>query len=197
MDWCGSRVPCPRRSRAQKRGSRHSAGVYLVMEHAAWLTLVPLAFATLATGLVMSLGTSWGLFRHYWVVFKLVITVFATADLHADIQADGCCRCRYWHGPGVGPQSVASGALGTRPGRLGHSNRARHLQASGPYALRASQATSTGSAYSNMSDPDTPTPAWVKVFGIMTIRRDCCVRDPAPCRRWTSQPLRDRQSFVG
>jgi hypothetical protein len=56
-------------------------GVYLVMEHTAWLTLVPLAFATLATGLVMSLGTSWGLFRHYWVVFKLVITVFATVVL--------------------------------------------------------------------------------------------------------------------
>ena len=56
-------------------------GVYLVMEHTAWLTLVPLAFATFATGLVMSLGTSWGLFRHYWVVFKLVITVFATVVL--------------------------------------------------------------------------------------------------------------------
>jgi uncharacterized membrane protein len=56
-------------------------GVYLVMEHAAWLTLVPLAFASLVTGLVMSLGTSWGLFRHYWVVFKLLITVFATVVL--------------------------------------------------------------------------------------------------------------------
>ena len=61
-------------------------GVYLVMEHAAWLTLVPLAFATLATGLVMSLGTSWGLFRHYWVVFKLVITVFATTILMIYMQ---------------------------------------------------------------------------------------------------------------
>ena len=56
-------------------------GVYLVMEHAAWLTLVPLAFASLITGVVMSLGTSWGLFRHYWVVFKLAITVFATVIL--------------------------------------------------------------------------------------------------------------------
>ena len=56
-------------------------GVYLVMEHAAWLTLVPLAFASLVTGLVMSLGTTWGLFRHYWVVFKLSITVFATVVL--------------------------------------------------------------------------------------------------------------------
>src|SRR5215208_1852851 len=61
-------------------------GVYLVMEHAAWLTLVPLAFATFVTGLMMSLGTSWGLFRHYWVVFKLVITVFATTVLLVYMQ---------------------------------------------------------------------------------------------------------------
>ncbi len=29
----------------------------------------------------MSLGTAWGLFRHYWVVLKLLITVFATVIL--------------------------------------------------------------------------------------------------------------------
>ena len=56
-------------------------GVYLVMEQAAWSVLVPLAFASLLTGIVMSLGTTWGLFRHYWVVFKLMITVFATIIL--------------------------------------------------------------------------------------------------------------------
>ena len=56
-------------------------GVYLVMEHAAWLALVPFALAALVTGLVMSLGTTWGLFRHYWVIFKLVVTVFATIVL--------------------------------------------------------------------------------------------------------------------
>lgn len=55
--------------------------VYLVMEPAAWLVLVPLAFASLLTGLVQSLGTTWGLFRHYWVVFKLLINVFATIVL--------------------------------------------------------------------------------------------------------------------
>jgi DMSO/TMAO reductase YedYZ heme-binding membrane subunit len=55
--------------------------VYLAMEPAAWLVLVPLAFASLLTGLVQSLGTTWGLFRHYWVVFKLVINVFATIVL--------------------------------------------------------------------------------------------------------------------
>ncbi len=56
-------------------------GVYLVMEPAAWFILVPLAFASLATGLVQSLGTTWGLFRHYWVVFKLLINLVATTVL--------------------------------------------------------------------------------------------------------------------
>jgi hypothetical protein len=56
-------------------------GAYLVMEPAAWFVLVPLAFASLLTGIVMSLGTAWGLFRHYWVLLKLLITVFATIVL--------------------------------------------------------------------------------------------------------------------
>jgi uncharacterized membrane protein len=56
-------------------------GAYLVMEPAARFVLVPLAFASLLTGLVQSLGTEWGLFRHYWVLFKLLINVFATIVL--------------------------------------------------------------------------------------------------------------------
>ncbi|MBA3504637.1 MAG: DUF2269 domain-containing protein [Betaproteobacteria bacterium] len=56
-------------------------GAYLVMEPAAWLVLVPLAFASLFTGLVQSLDTTWGLFRHYWVLFKLLIVVFVTIVL--------------------------------------------------------------------------------------------------------------------
>jgi len=61
--------------------SRLVRGTYLVMEPTARLVLVPLAFASLLTGIVQSLGTAWGLFRHYWVVFKLVIAVFATIVL--------------------------------------------------------------------------------------------------------------------
>ena len=56
-------------------------GAYLVMEPAAWFILVPLAFASLLTGLLQALGTAWGLFRHYWIVFKLLINVVATAVL--------------------------------------------------------------------------------------------------------------------
>jgi hypothetical protein len=56
-------------------------GTYLVMEPAARFVLVPLAFASLLTGIVQSLGTRWGLFRHYWVLIKLMLTVFATIVL--------------------------------------------------------------------------------------------------------------------
>ena len=54
---------------------------YLVMEPTAWLVLVPAAVATLLTGLVVSLGTPWGLVRHYWVLFKLLIAAFCTIVL--------------------------------------------------------------------------------------------------------------------
>ena len=43
--------------------------------------LVPLAIASLLTGLVMSLGTKWGLFRHWWVLISLLLTVAAVLVL--------------------------------------------------------------------------------------------------------------------
>lgn len=39
-----------------------------------WL-LVPVALATLITGLALSVGTQWGLVRHKWVLVKFVLTV--------------------------------------------------------------------------------------------------------------------------
>jgi len=55
--------------------------VYLAAEPITVFAVVPLAIASLVTGLISSLGTPWGLFRHYWVVFKLVLTVLATVVL--------------------------------------------------------------------------------------------------------------------
>ena len=63
------------------RDDRTVRGAYLVMEPSARLILLPLAYASLVTGLIQSLGTTWGLFRHYWVLFKLVINVVATVIL--------------------------------------------------------------------------------------------------------------------
>lgn len=56
-------------------------GAYLLMEPAARIILLPLAYASLISGVVQSLGTTWGLFRHYWVLFKLLINVVATIIL--------------------------------------------------------------------------------------------------------------------
>lgn len=54
---------------------------YLAMELITWYAIVPLSLASLFTGLVSSLGTRWGLFRHYWVLVKFLLTVFATIVL--------------------------------------------------------------------------------------------------------------------
>ena len=54
---------------------------YVAMDLTTKYVIIPLCFASLLTGVVSSLGTSWGLFRHYWVVVKLVLTVLATVLL--------------------------------------------------------------------------------------------------------------------
>jgi hypothetical protein len=53
----------------------------LALESVGWWVLVPASFASLTTGLIQSWGTSWGLLRHYWVIIKLVMNVFATGLL--------------------------------------------------------------------------------------------------------------------
>src|SRR5690242_10093438 len=60
--------------------------VYLSMNLITWFVIVPFTFFSLLTGLVLSLGTKWGLFRYYWVLLKLVITVLATIVLLIHIQ---------------------------------------------------------------------------------------------------------------
>jgi hypothetical protein len=45
-------------------------GISVAMTAIACWVLVPLVFASLCTGLVLGLGTSWGLARHWWLVAK-------------------------------------------------------------------------------------------------------------------------------
>jgi hypothetical protein len=54
---------------------------YVAMEAIGWFVIVPFSVASLVTGLIQSLGTQWGLFRHYWVLAKLLITVGASVLL--------------------------------------------------------------------------------------------------------------------
>ena len=56
-------------------------GAWIAMESVGWFVIVPLAVASLVTGIVLALATKWGLFRHYWVVISLVLTSFSTVVL--------------------------------------------------------------------------------------------------------------------
>lgn len=86
-------------------------GAYVAMNLIGQFIIVPLSLAALLTGLVQSLGTRWGLFRHYWVLVKFVLTVVATIllMLHQFTAVAGAAR------------RASAAAAGTLPdvGRLG------------------------------------------------------------------------------
>jgi hypothetical protein len=63
------------------RDAQTVRAAWIAMELTGWFVIVPLALASLLIGLVQSLSTPWGLFRHYWVLLKLLLTVFATIIL--------------------------------------------------------------------------------------------------------------------
>lgn len=48
--------------------------VYIAMLPITWWIIVPLAVVSLVSGLLLSFCTAWGLFRHYWIIFKLLIS---------------------------------------------------------------------------------------------------------------------------
>jgi hypothetical protein len=74
---------------ATSRDAQTLRAAYLAMWLIAWYVVVPLALASLLTGLVMSLGSKWGLFRHYWVLISLLLTIIATVVLLAETQTIG------------------------------------------------------------------------------------------------------------
>ena len=59
---------------------------YVGMALIARNVIVPLAIAALVTGIVVSVGTRWGLFRHYWVIISLVLTAAALTVLIVETQ---------------------------------------------------------------------------------------------------------------
>jgi hypothetical protein len=77
---------------------------YLLMDALAWTVLVPLSVASLVTGLISALGTSWGLLRHYWVLFKLVLNLAATTVLLLYTQSIGYFAELAARGPATGAE---------------------------------------------------------------------------------------------
>lgn len=59
------------------------AGIAIVV----WYVVVPLAFTSLIVGVVSGLGTPWGLFRYYWVLAKLFLTIVAVVVLLLQLDA--------------------------------------------------------------------------------------------------------------
>lgn len=60
---------------------------YLSMEVIGWFVIIPFSLAALLAGLVEALGTQWGLFRHWWVSVKFLLTTSAIIVLLGHIQA--------------------------------------------------------------------------------------------------------------
>ena len=88
-------------------------GAYLSMNLIGLYMIVPLSFAALLTGVVQSLATHWGLFRHYWVLMKFLLTIGATALLlmHQFSAVAKAARHSSDAAPGVLPEV---GQLGTQ-----------------------------------------------------------------------------------
>lgn len=59
---------------------------YLAMDVTATFVILPLALASLLTGVIQSLGTHWGLLRHWWIIAKLTITLLCTLLLLLHMQ---------------------------------------------------------------------------------------------------------------
>ncbi len=76
---------------------------WIAMEVTGWWAIVPLALAALLTGVVMSMGTHWGLFRHYWVLISLVLTILCTVVLivHMPSVSASAAVAREMDGPEI------------------------------------------------------------------------------------------------
>lgn len=62
---------------------------YVAMETITWMVIVPLVALSFLSGTIQSLGTPWGLFRHYWVLIKFLLTILVGVVLLLQTGAIG------------------------------------------------------------------------------------------------------------
>lgn len=67
-------------------GATGVPGTYGAMRLIAWWLVLPLVYAALLVGVVSSLGTPWGLFRYWWVIAKLGLTLVAAVVLQLQMR---------------------------------------------------------------------------------------------------------------
>ena len=124
------------------------------MELMGWFVIVPFSLASLASGLIQSLGTPWGLFRHYWVIAKLMITVGASVLLVLHMRV-------------VSSIAVAASDGATPPGHM--QGPKMQVVADAAAALLVLLIAAALSIYKPQGRTDGPTPRWVYVTGTIVV----------------------------
>jgi hypothetical protein len=149
--------------------------VSVAMGITAWFVILPLSLASLTTGLVQALGTAWGLFRHYWILFKLLLTTVATVVLLLKLGP-----ISYLAEMAAGTTFSSAGLIGLRTSLMVHAVgglvvllTAATLAIYKPqgmtrYGLRKRREQGAARAESHPGSA-TGTPGWVKVFGAIVI----------------------------
>jgi hypothetical protein len=100
---------------AASRDVQTLRGAWVAMGSITSLVLVPLSLLSLLTGIVISMGTKWGLFRHWWVVISLMLTIAALLVL---LSETGYIR----HAAAIAADPAAPAeAILALPGTLPHS----------------------------------------------------------------------------
>lgn len=159
--------------------TRLTTSAYIAMTVIGWRVIVPLGAASLLTGLVLSLGTAWGLFRHYWVIVKFVLTVVATgllllhmtlADRLAEFVSQPAFFGPQFHGPRIQIMGDAAGALMLLIANTVLSvYKPRGMTAYGLRKQHALAIATSETGYVAESDRTANAPRWVKLFGIAAL----------------------------
>lgn len=66
-----------------------SRSAYLAMDLSVYYVILPFCVASLLTGIAQALLTKWGLFKHYWIIVKLSLTIGATILLLLHLKPIG------------------------------------------------------------------------------------------------------------
>jgi hypothetical protein len=157
--------------------SRIVDSAYVGMKLIGWRVIVPLGLASLLTGLIQSLGNTWGLFRHYWVIVKFVLTTVATgllllhmtlADRLADIADLPTFYGPRFHGLRIHIMADAAAAIVLLIVNTVLSVfKPRGMTAYGLRKERAQYQTAAARPiYVSVLDRAANMPLWLKVFGL-------------------------------
>lgn len=126
----------------------------IAMELVGWFVIVPFSIASLLSGVIQSLTTSWGLLRHYWVIGKLLITVVASVLLMLHVQVVGSIAMAASNG------SVTSGHM---------QGPKMQVVADAGAALLVLLIATALSIYKPQGRTDGVTPRWVYVSGAAVV----------------------------